>query len=88
MDHIHIQEILLADDTTLISYSPRCLKCVRNQVNYAFTWRLHYNRSKNAFLVFHKQQNSSVSYSITLFCSEISQTDNTVYAGCVVKANT
>lgn len=43
---------------------------------------------KNAFIAFHKQQNSSVSYSITLFCSEISQTDNTVYAGCVVQANT
>lgn len=88
MDHIHKQEILLADDTTLISYSPRCLKCERNQVKYAFTWRLHYNPSKNVFIVFHKQQNSSVSYSITLFCSDISQTDNTVNAGCVLQTNT
>lgn len=39
------------------------------------------------FNVFSKTQKCSASYSIRLFGSEIPQSDNTVYAGCLLQAN-
>lgn len=58
LNDIHIQGILLANSTVLMSYSPRSLQCIRNQVEkYAFTWRLHYKPSKMFLLFSTKHKN-------------------------------
>lgn len=67
---------------------PRFLQCLLNQVGkYAYTLEIHYNPRKRVFIVFNKTQICSVYYSITLFGSEISQSNNTVYSGCLLQAN-
>jgi hypothetical protein len=84
----HIPGILLADDTALISNSPGSLQCLLNHVEkYACTWRLHYNPCKSVSIVFNKSHTSSLSYNITLFGNEIPQSDDIVYAGCLLQGN-
>lgn len=78
--NLHIPNILLADDTFLMSNSPKSLQCLLNHVEkYAFTWRLHNNPIKSVFIVFNRTKKFSVSHSIKLFRSDIPQSDSTIY---------
>ena len=87
LDDLHIPSILLADDTALLSTSPKSLQNMLNIVEKnAHKWRLHYNPSKSVFIVFNKSP-MRVNPGVKLFNSFIPQCDHIIYAGCLLQEN-
>lgn len=88
MGSLHIPGILLADDTALISNSPRSLQESLYVVElYAYKWRLHYNPNKSISIVFNKQSHISLKLDVQLFDNVIPNCNDVIYAGCLLQAN-
>lgn len=82
-----IPSIFLVDDTVLLSNSPRYLQCLLNQVDTYLCIYLETSLQPKLKCFYCLKKTYSVSYSITLFGSEISQSLCCVYAGCLLQAN-
>lgn len=88
MGSLHIPGILLADDTALISNSPRSLQESLYVVElYVYKWRLHYNPNKSVSVVFNKQSHISLELDVQLFDNVIPNCNDVIYAGCLLQAN-
>jgi len=86
---LHIPTVLLADDTTLLSGTKSGLQTLLNVVNdYAHQWRLKYNATKSACLVFNplkptvKQNN--MDYEFILRDVVIPIKHSVIYAGTLI----
>ncbi|CAG2247073.1 unnamed protein product [Mytilus edulis] len=82
--YLNIPAILLADDTTLLSASPKGLQGLLDCVQtYACKWRLKYNGTKSCVLAF----NNNTDVDIKLGNTKIACKTDTIYAGTLITNN-
>ncbi|CAG2232008.1 unnamed protein product [Mytilus edulis] len=82
--YLNIPAILLADDTTLLSASPKGLQGLLDCVQtYACKWRLKYNGTKSCVLTF----NNNTDVDIKLGNTTIACKTDTIYAGTLITNN-
>ncbi|CAC5420891.1 unnamed protein product [Mytilus coruscus] len=82
--YLNIPAILLADDTTLLSASPKGLQGLLDCVQtYACKWRLKYNGTKSCVLTF----NNNTDVDIKLGNTTIACKNDTIYAGTLIINN-
>lgn len=80
--------VLLADDTTLVSATPRALQSSLNIVRtYANKWRLTYNASKSKSLVFCKPRQPHNKVKYTFGNAIIDNFDSVQYGGIIINSN-
>ena len=79
---ITIPTVLLADDTTLVSTSPKGLqKSLDTVYSYANKWRLTYNPTKSTVVTFSKSKRKLNTITYTLGNENIASADSTTYGG-------
>ena len=85
---IDIPCILLADDTTLASTSPKGLQTSLDTVyQYACKWRLTYNGSKSTCIVFSRSNKRQDNYTFKFGELDILIADSVKYGGILLSSN-
>ncbi len=84
----NVPAILLADDTTLVSASPRALQTALDFVHiYASKWRLSYNASKSNCIVFSKSKTSVIDLKCSFGHMPIQSAQSVTYGGILLSHN-
>lgn len=83
-----VPSILLADDITLVSLSPRGLQTALDTVSdYAAKWRLTYNATKSQVVIFHKTGKHEFKSCFKLGSLPLQISNNVTFGGVLITSN-